>query len=167
MKTNFLSKILIFFIAFYQKKYFYKRAISKKTLTKIKNYKIILQYLLNRCNQHEVQHITKMEIQEIKKMIESFIESFQLLSRQKVINQRQEHMANLFTNLSKLMQEIKIKEKKNNALSFNINELIMKKSPMFLALLTDANIRLEFEYEKQGEMLLDVLIRLEVIFIFL
>jgi len=100
-------------------------------------------------------------------MIESFIESFQLLSRQKVINQRQEHMANLFTNLSKLMQEIKIKEKKNNALSFNINELIMKKSPMFLALLTDANIRLEFEYEKQGEMLLDVLIRLEVIFIFL
>ena len=123
--------------------------------------------MLNRSNQHEVQHITKLEIQEIKKLIESSIESFQTLSRQKVINQRQEHLSTLFTNLSKLMQEIKIKDKNDSILSYNINELIMKKSPMFLSLLTDANIRLEFEYEKQGEMLLDCLIRLEVLFIFI
>lgn len=95
-------------------------------------------------------------------MLDSFIESFQLLARQKTINRRQEHLSSLFSNLSKLMKEIKLKDKSDPNVNSSINDLIMKRPMVFLAMLFDSNGKLEFEFEKQGEILLDSLLRVEV-----
>ena len=96
-------------------------------------------------------------------MIDTFMESFLVLSKQQCINRRQKELYNLFTNLTKIMQEINLKDKRDINITYNLNDLIMKKSTIFFVLLNDSNIKLEFEFETQGNMLLDSLTSIEVI----
>lgn len=96
-------------------------------------------------------------------MIESFSESLSHLSKQKIINRRQENLSSLFANISKLMREIKIRDKKEANIFFSMSELIMKKPEILLILLAENN-RIEFEFETQGQMLMDSVINIEVNF---
>lgn len=124
-------------------------------------FKKILQYILQKNNFNEVKQFNRSDINDIRKMIESFSESLNHLAKQKIMNSRQENLSSLFANISKLMMEIKIKDKKEANIFFSISELIMKKPEILLILLAENN-RIEFEFETQGQMLMESVINLEV-----
>lgn len=120
-----------------------------------------MQYILQKNNFNEVKQFNRSDINDIRKMIESFSESLNHLAKQKIMNSRQENLSSLFANISKLMMEIKIKDKKEANIFFSISELIMKKPEILLILLAENN-RIEFEFETQGQMLMESVINLEV-----
>lgn len=110
---------------------------------------------------NDIKQLNRNDLNDIRKMIESFLDSLTNLAKQKLINKRQEQLLALINNLIKLMREIKIKDKKESNLTFSINELVMKKHEIFLLLLLDNN-RIEFEFEAQGQMLMDSVLSLDV-----
>ena len=109
----------------------------------------------------DIQQVTRSDIHEIKKMIDSSTESFQVLTKQKIINRRQEHLNGIFASLVQMMKEVKLKEKQDN---FTMFELLMKRTNNFFALMSDPTVNLEFEFEKQGEILLAGVLKLEEFF---
>jgi len=60
-----------------------------------------------------------------------------------------------------MMKEVKLKEKQDN---FTMFELLMKRTNNFFALMSDPTVNLEFEFEKQGEILLAGVLKLEEFF---
>ena len=138
---------------------FYNRAISKKTLSRIRVFKSLINILLKRAPHTEA--VSRSELQELRKMLESFTDSFQSLTKQKTINRRQEQLSSLFVSLIQMMREVKLKERQE---IYTMHELIMKRTNSLFGLLSDQSAGLEFEFEKQGEILLDRVVKLETAF---
>jgi hypothetical protein len=148
-------------LSIFSNKTLFFRAISKKTLGKIKVFKALINVILKRSPFSDIQQVTRSDIHEIKKMIDSSTESFQVLTKQKIINRRQEHLNGIFASLVQMMKEVKLKEKQDN---FTMFELLMKRTNNFFALMSDPTVNLEFEFEKQGEILLAGVLKLEEFF---
>ena len=96
----------------------FSKAISNKSLVKIKQLKNIIEYLLHKTRGTEAKNMMKEELYEMQKMINSYIHTFQMMETQKTITRQQRFLLDNINELQKLLKETKLKTNSNNENSF-------------------------------------------------
>lgn len=96
----------------------FSKAISNKSLVKIKQLKNIIEYLLHKTRGTEAKNMMKEELYEMQKMINSYIHTFQMMEAQKTITRQQRFLLDNINELQKLLKETKLKTNSNNENSF-------------------------------------------------
>lgn len=64
----------------------------------------------------EARQLTSLDVEEIAKMINSFVYTFKSMNEKKIANKRQLHFLELFTDLLKISREFKVKTKAQDSL---------------------------------------------------
>lgn len=79
----------------------------------------------------EARQLTSLDVEEITKMINSFVYTFKSMNDKKIANKRQIHFLELFTDLLKISKEFKIKAKAQDSQIISFYELL-EKNVMFV-----------------------------------